>query len=114
MDVASMKRLHHILGGQGWIDENKVSQYKKIAKDKDDKDVKKTPLLRFIHIYIDAANDLTKSAVMIDKWEYKISKQQSIMHIAGECIMYSWGVAKIIFRKIPILEKIADEKGKFK
>ena len=33
--------------------------------------------------------------------------------IAGECIMYLWGVANICFKKLPILEKIVGMVHKF-
>ena len=105
------KGLLQVLWERGWIDESKISQYKKILIDDSGLVVKEFSLAHMLETCTDFANEKTQlefvcqslgtEALITTKYHAKYD---------GEGNEYSWGAAKAAYQRYPL----ASKKGKDK
>jgi hypothetical protein len=105
------KGLLQVLWEQGWIDETKTSQYKKVVTDDAGFPVKEFSLAMMLESCIDFANEKTQLEFVCESHgaEALITTKYQAEY-AGEGIEYSWGAAKSIYRCYPLASKKGKEK----
>ena len=103
------KGLLQVLWERGWIDESKISQYKKIVIDDSGLVVKEFSLAHMLETCTDFANEKTQLEFVCQSLgtEALITTKYHAEY-AGEGIEYSWGAAKAAYRRYPL----ASKKGK--
>ena len=97
------KGLLQVLWERGWIDESKISQYKKIVIDDSGLVVKEFSLAHMLETCTDFANEKTQLEFVCQSLgtEALITTKYHAEY-AGEGIGYSWGAAKAVYRRYPL------------
>ena len=100
------KGLLQVLWGRGWIDESKISQYKKIVTDDAGYIVKE-----MLETCTDFANEKTQLEFVCQSLgtDDLITTKYHAKY-AGEGIEYSWEAAKAVYQRYPLASKKGKEK----
>jgi hypothetical protein len=103
--------LLQVLWERGWIDESKISQYKKIVTDDAGFIVKEFSLAHMLETCTDFANEKTQLEFVCQSlgMEALITTKYHAKY-AGEGIEYSWGEAKAVYPCYPLASKKGKEK----
>jgi hypothetical protein len=105
------KGLLQILWEHGWIDEYKISEYKKIVTDDAGFIVKEFSLAHMLETCTDFANEKTQLEFVCQSlgMEALITTKYHAEY-AGEGIEYCWGAAKAVYQCYPLASKKEKEK----
>ncbi len=92
------KGLLQILWERGWIDESKISEYKKIVTDDAGLIVKEFSLAHILETCTDFANEKTQLEFVCQSLgtEALITTKYHAKYV-GVGIKYSWGAAKVVY-----------------
>jgi hypothetical protein len=105
------KGLLQVLWERGWIDESKISQYKKVVTDDAGYPVKEFSLGMMLDSCTNFANKTTQLEFVCESLGAEaIITTKYHAEYAGEGIEYSWGAAKAIYRRYPLGAKKGKEK----
>jgi hypothetical protein len=106
------KGLLQVLWERGWIDESKISEYKKIVTDDAGFVVKEFSLAHMLGTCTDFANEKTQLEFVHQSLgiEALITTKYHAEY-AGEGVEYSWGAAKAVYQHYPLASKKGKEKN---
>jgi hypothetical protein len=109
--IGKGKGLLQVLWERGWIDESKISEYKKIVTDDAGLVVKEFSLAHMLETCTDFANEKTQLEFVCQSLgtEAVITTKYHAEY-AGEGIEYSWGAAKAVYQRYPLTSKKGKEK----
>ena len=100
--VGKPKGLLQVLWERGWIDEQRLDEYRLLAKDEEGEIIEELSLTVLMESCLDFANEKCRLEDLVNSYGMSVIMTPKYhAELAGCGIEYSWGAAKSRYRRIP-------------